>query len=65
MEFFVHISVGKPAKRLCLLGSDALLPDRKDDARMILTTLRDGRMMLTRDKLLLDWGSLLAHVLGP
>lgn len=48
-RFIADINVGKLAKWLRIAGYDVLLPRDVDDASLINTALREGRILLTRD----------------
>jgi len=48
-KFIVDINVGKLARWLRMMGYDTLRFDGDDDWRMIITALREGRIMITRD----------------
>ncbi len=56
VRFIVDANVGKLTKWLRLLGYDAVFFDGAEDGQMISTALREGRVILTRDTHILDWG---------
>ncbi len=55
-RFIVDHNVGKLAKWLRMMGYDAALFTDKDDARMIDTALKEGRIVLTRDTQVMERG---------
>ncbi|MDO8530586.1 MAG: Mut7-C RNAse domain-containing protein [Dehalococcoidia bacterium] len=48
-RFLVDINVGRLARRLRVLGYDALLARDVDDNALVRLALREGRVLLTRD----------------
>ncbi len=56
MKFIVDANVGKLTKWLRLLGYDAVFFDGAKDGEMISTALREGRVIITRDTHILEWG---------
>ena len=56
LKFIVDINVGKLAKWLRIMGYDTLLFDGDDDSRMIVTALRQGRVILTKDTQIMKRG---------
>ena len=48
-KFIVDLNVGKLAKRLRMLGYDALFINGLDDNELVRIALREGRILLTRD----------------
>ncbi len=49
MRFIVDANVGKLAKRLRLMGYDAIFPREDDDSQIVRTALAEKRIILTRD----------------
>lgn len=48
-RFIVDLNVGKLAKRLRMMGYDALFIDGVDDGELVRTALKEGRVLLTKD----------------
>ena len=48
-KFIVDLNVGKLAKRLRMLGYDALFINGLDDNELVRIALREGRVLLTKD----------------
>ncbi|MBT9160956.1 MAG: hypothetical protein DDT24_00560 [Chloroflexi bacterium] len=48
-RFIVDLNVGKLAKRLRMLGYDALFINGLDDNELVRIALKEGRVLLTRD----------------
>lgn len=48
-KFIVDLNVGKLAKRLRLLGYDALFINGLDDNELVRIALKEGRVLLTKD----------------
>ncbi|MFW0859313.1 MAG: Mut7-C RNAse domain-containing protein [Dehalococcoidia bacterium] len=48
-KFIVDLNVGKLAKRLRMLGYDALFINGLDDNELVRIALKEGRVLLTRD----------------
>jgi uncharacterized protein with PIN domain len=56
LKFMVDINVAKLAKWLRIMGYDAELFDGDDDSRMIVSALRQGRVILTKDSQIMKRG---------
>jgi uncharacterized protein with PIN domain len=56
LKFMVDINVAKLAKWLRIMGYDAELFDGDDDSRMIVSALRQGRVILTKDTQIMKRG---------
>ena len=55
-KFIVDINVGKLARWLRMMGYATLRFDGDDDWRMIITALREGRIMITKDTQIMKRG---------
>ena len=49
-RFLVDINVGRLAKWLRIMGYDAILPRDYDDGELVRIALREGRIILTKDR---------------
>lgn len=56
MRFIVDTNAGKLAKWLRMLGYDAAFFNGKNDSEIIARALKEGRILLTRDTHLIEWG---------
>ena len=56
MKFIVDHNVGKLVKRLRMMGCDTLFFTGEDDWQMVITALREGRVILTRDSRVMKMG---------
>jgi uncharacterized protein with PIN domain len=56
LKFMVDINVAKLAKWLRIMGYDTELFDGDDDSRMIVSALRQGRVILTKDTQIMKRG---------
>jgi len=56
LKFIVDINVGKLAKWLRIMGYDTLLFTGDDDWRMIVTALKEDRIIITRDTQIMKRG---------
>ncbi|MFC2060002.1 DUF5615 family PIN-like protein [Chloroflexota bacterium] len=54
MKFIVDNNVGKLAKWLRMMGYDALFFNGSDDSSMVTTALAEKRVILTRDRQILE-----------
>ncbi len=56
MRFIVDTNAGKLARRLRMLGYDAVFFNGRDDAEIVSQALKENRILLTRDTHLMEWG---------
>ena len=49
MKFILTKELGRLAKWLCILGYDTIYYDKDDKSQLIIISLRDKRVILTRD----------------
>jgi uncharacterized protein len=56
VKFIVDTNVGKLAKWLRMLGYDAVFFTGKDDAELVSRAFKEGRVLLTRDTHIMEWG---------